>query len=144
MNLAIQTTTTRTWKSVKAHYLIAGGVAIVLAAVVATGGWQLATSGGGGAAPAPHVKAAAVASSTTQGPAPVYYLVSSEDQKEALVAAIGAQEIDSQALGAFQVVVATDDETASQVQQMVNDQTRILVDTGQPEIKVVDLRGPAQ
>ncbi len=136
--MAILSTPARTWKTVKAHHFMAGALVVFLAAVVAAGGWQFVSSGG--TTPAPHVKTAAVASSTTQGLAPVYYLVSSEDQKDALVAAIGAQEIDSRALGAFQVVVAKDDETANQVQQMVNDQNRILFDNGQPEMKVVDLR----
>ncbi len=141
--MAILATPARTWKTVKAHHFIAGALAVVVVALVATLAWQL--TGNGGTASVERVPAAVVTSSlTTSAPGPVFYLVSSEDQKDALASAIGAQEIDRQALGEFQIIVANDDETANQIMEMVVGQNAILFSNGQPEMKLVDLRQPGE
>ncbi len=141
--MAILSTPVRTWKTVKAHHFIAGGLAVLVAALAATGSWRLADSGG--TASVQRVPVAVVSHSvTTSAPAPVFYLVSSEDQKDALVSAIGAQEIDSRALGDFEIIVAPDAETVNRATQMVVDQNAILFSNGLPEMKIVDLRQPAE
>ena len=136
MQLAIQTTTTRTWKEVKDHYLIAGALALALA-LVATGGWRLST--GSGANPAQHVPLAVSALPLAAPPQTLmsYYLVSSQDEANVLRGAIAAQGIDPQY---FHVAVVNDDDTLNQTVQLVVHENDILYSNGLPEIKLVDLR----
>ena len=90
MNLAIQSTTARTWKSVRAHHVVAGGLAVVLAALAAAGSLQLLASDVAGRASVQGGAPAVVApsSATTSQPRPFVYVVSSPDQAQALRSAL--------------------------------------------------------
>ncbi len=145
MNLVIQSTTARTWKEVKAHHLLAGGLAILVAALLAAGGWRLAGSGGGTAAVQHVAPVAAPASTITSQPTATYYLVSSQDQADALQVVLDDATNIRTAAGDFrpfdqQITVAPDDETASQTVQFVAQLNDMLVPSGAQPIQVVDLR----
>jgi hypothetical protein len=139
---AIQSNTARTWKSVQAHHFIAGALALVLAALVATGGWQL-SKGGGGTSPVQHVSLAVSAPplAAPRQTAMTYYLVSTQDEANLLQGGIDAQGADPRY---FNFVVVKDDEALNQEVQLVVHENDILYANGQPEIKLVDLRGPVR
>jgi len=138
---AIPTTTARTWNSVKAHYFLVGQLALALAVIAAIGAWQLSSGGGTASAPQnPVVSVSAPSFVTEAQPSPVYYLVSSEEQKDRLLSAIVAQVGDFQPLPDVHFVVVDSDDTLNQTVQMVVQQNDILYSNGLPEIKMVDLR----
>jgi hypothetical protein len=150
MNLAIQSTTARTWKQVKAHYLLVGGAALAIAAATAWGGWQLSGGGGHGVASVtPRFVAAAPAA--TREPNLIYYLVSSQAQADLVSrgeeegAAIRSQyRIDDEPQDQVGIFIVTDDASLDGALQAVYDTNAIRFQTGLPETKLVDLRAFVQ
>ncbi len=140
MNMAFPTSTARTFRTIRAHFFTAAGLAVAVAVAAVIGVTQL--SAGGTSAPR-HTATVAMPAAAAQPAAPVWYLVSSEDQKDALLTAI-APELDPTAFANISVIVAPNDEAANQVWQEVYDQNDILFSNGFPEITLVDLRASAQ
>ena len=149
MNLAIQTTTTRTWKEIKAHYLVAAcGGALALAALAGVGTWQAVGSGSHGTVSAPQHS---VAVSTTRPDVKVtYYLVSTQAQADSVLqgaedaANIRAIAGDFQPQYQVEVLFADDDASLNLAMAGITDANNIRQAAGAPEIKVVDLRAPVQ
>jgi hypothetical protein len=83
MNLAITNTSARTWKAVKAHYIIAAaGVALALSSVIGAASLSIDWSGSGSAASRSVPPAVASADQRYV----TYYLVGSEAERELVIA----------------------------------------------------------
>ena len=149
MNLAIQTTTTRTWKEIKAHYLVAAcGGALALAALAGVGTWQAVGSGSHGTVSTPQ---SSVAVFTARPDVNVtYYLVSSQAQADAVLqgaedaANIRAMAGDFQPRDQVEVLIAGDGASLALAMQGITDANNIRFQVGLPEMKLVDLRAPVQ
>ena len=149
MNLAIQTTTTRTWKEIKAHYVVAacGGV-LALAALAGVGTWQAIGSGSHGTV-APPLRSAAVVTARPDENV-TNYLVSSQAQADAVLAAendaaqIRAEAGDFQPQAHVEVIIANDDASLNLALQGITDANTIRFASGLPEMKLIDLRASVQ
>jgi hypothetical protein len=150
MQLPIHTTTTRTWKEIKAHHGVAACVgALVLAAFAAVGGWQAVGSGGPGVASVTPRSVVAVPASPRE-PNATYYLVASQTQAGFVIqgeedaARMRAAEDDFGPRDDVEVFVANDGASLNLAMQDIRDLNAIRFQIGLPEIKLVDLRDPVQ
>ncbi len=146
-------TTKTTW-----YLAAAGGAALALAVVVGIGTWQVVRHGRGTETPAISAAQTEPRATADAAPAPVpparvaapemtYYLVGSQAQASDLQAMIDGDanrvraETGEPPLNAVVVVVGSADDEA-RVGRMFSELDNMLLATGQPLPRVVDLRAP--
>jgi len=146
--MALQATTTRTWTEIKAHHLLAAGLAVlVLTAIAVAASSQMSGNNSG---PASMALRPAAASPTPPEVGPVYYIVSSEAQARSVfmleeeTARMRAENFDFGTQYQFEVFIATDDASLNQAVQRVVHENGIRYTAGLPEIQLVDLRPRAR
>ncbi len=144
MNLAIQSTTARTWHTMKLHRLGAAfglALALVLVGVAAWQATSATTDHGAAVAAALPVAPAAPANST-----PSYFIVSPRPDASTLKVISDYAGFSAPVGGLpshdVQVVVAADDATVAQMLQDIDQANNIRYMSGLGPINVIDLRAP--
>ena len=146
MNLAITTTSTRTWKAVKRHYLL--GFTAALLAVAALGAGSMMSTDAGTKAGQPSPVSSASRSTLRAVPASptmTYYIVGSEEQRLS-VQAQAEGEVEDNALyypekqWKFAVLVAGTPEEEADVLATITVAGERWANAGASGLQVLDLR----
>ena len=141
MNMQLATTIGNTWRQVRRRYLVAAcGLALALGLATGVSTWQaIEHSGGTGKGPLsqelPSVFAQQFPDPSAQ-PSFTFFLVGSKEHAAALYGA----EYSSFTFQGWEVIVVASDEEANLFLQGIAEENNIRASSGQPDIRVQDLR----